>query len=113
MRWVLVAFLFAAAGHAQDPTAQTIRPPGKNATAAPPTYLEGTANPLSCDLAGATRTTGGAGGSSGAFSNDGTTAQLGRVLDTDTGAGTHWTPEAVLVKPGAGGPTQVGTSADP
>jgi hypothetical protein len=43
---------------------------------------------------------------------DGTNQQAARVMDADTGGGTHFTLETVLMQPGSGGPTAVTFVAD-
>lgn len=81
------------------------------ATAAAPTYVEGTDNPISADLSGNLRTLATLSGAS-SFS-DGSVDRQARVKDADTGAGTHWTAEVILQKSASGGPVDFGTSTDP
>jgi hypothetical protein len=45
--------------------------------------------------------------------SDGTNLQLARVVDADTGGGTHYTQEANLVQRSSGGPVETGVAANP
>jgi hypothetical protein len=84
-----------------------------HATAADPTYTEGTDNDLSCDLTGKLRTTATGGGAGASSFTNGSVDVQARTFDADTGAGTQNVAGAILRKSASGGSVELGTSTDP